>query len=515
MERPLARGALAGAATGAALVMAEVAASLLLGSPLPPRAWAFLAAYCVPAFIIAGALAGRFLPLPRVVAALVWLPCAVYCAAVANQDLLGGRPRWAPLRVAALLVSTLAAAAAAWTTERTIARRSPATVPALILRMALLVAVVAALQALARALHGAPAAAALALPVAASGAAIVAVIVLAPRAARQSPFQAAGSAAAAAGLIALAAAWQAGRPAPGALRDSPQPAAPRGAAALPNVVLVVLDTVRAANLSCYGYERQTTPHLDAFAAGALRYTAASTVSPWSVPAHASLFTGLFAPEHGAGTAQRDAETGLVRPAPLDGRFETLAESLAVRGYATAGISANVLVAPHMNLAQGFLYYDVRASPRALSPRYRTLLQRVQGLLPRALLADPLLAAFPGVFRSAQEITDEATRRPGRQPYFLFLNYMDAHTPYVRRTGFGGRWPGRSPRLPAYGLPQAEAVMAHRRALSAEESAHLRALYDDALSYLDHHLGRLFDALDAQTDRDRTWIDRKSTRLNSS
>jgi arylsulfatase A-like enzyme len=134
---------------------------------------------------------------------------------------------------------------------------------------------------------------------------------------------------------------------------------------------------------------------------------------------------------------------------------------------------------------------------------------VQNRLPRRLLAGPLLAAFPGVYRSAEEITDAATSwlagRPAGQPYFLFLNYMDAHTPFVRRPGFSGRWPGRSPRLPGYGLPRTQLVMARHRTLTDEEAAHLRALYDDALSYLDHHLGRLFQALDAQPDRDRTWV----------
>ena len=204
-------------------------------------------------------------------------------------------------------------------------------------------------------------------------------------------------------------------------------------------------------------------------------------------------------------------------------YRPMAEALAGRGYATAGISANLLVAPHMNLTQGFRYYDVRASPRALSPRYRTLLQRVEALLPRAWLADPLLATFPSVFRSAEEITDAALswlpRRPSGQPYFLFLNYMDAHTPFVRRPGFSGRWPGRSPRLPGYGLRETEAVMAHRRDLTAEEAAHIHALYDDALSYLDHHLGRLLCEDDALRDElGFSWhimpcIDPDSTRLN--
>jgi arylsulfatase A-like enzyme len=506
----IARGAAAGAATAVALVLAEVAASLLMQAALPPRAWAFQALYWIPCFAIAGALGALLIGLSATVSALVWLPAAVYCAAVVNQDLLAGRPRLAPVRLAAVVVSAAAMAAAAWATERVLARRALPPRSGLLLRMALLLPLVAAVHLSARALDGARGAGALAVPGAVAAAGALAAAALAPLAARLSVRSALALAAGLAIVVAVSAAWRAGQPVPGTLRDDPQPAAPPpGAAPLPNVVLIVLDTVRASSLSCYGYERKTTPHLDAFAAQAVRFTAATTVSPWSVPAHASLFTGLFAPEHGAGAPQRDARTGAVLPAPLDGSLVTLAESLSDRGYATAGISSNVLLAPHMNLPQGFRHYDVRRSRLALTPRFGSLLQRVQRLLPSAMLTDRLLSAFPTVFRPAAEITDTALswlgRRPGGQPYFLFLNYMDAHTPFVRHPGFSGRWPGRSPRLPSFGLRGMEPVMAGRRTLTVAEREHLRALYDDALSYLDHHLARLLAALDAQPDRDRTWV----------
>jgi arylsulfatase A-like enzyme len=505
----LAAGAAAGAATAVALVTAEVATGLLLGSGLPPRAWAFLALYWVPSFAVAGAVSGLFLSLEAATAALVWAPSAVYCAAVASQDLLSGRPRLTPLRIAAVLFSAVVVAAAAWATERVLARRQLAPLTGLVLRMALLLSIVAVLQLTGRALRGAPGAAAFAPPAAAAAAGVLAALALAPAARRLSARRACAAAAMVAGAVALLAVWQSRRPAPGALRDDPQPAAAgAGTSIPPRVVLIVLDAVRASSLSCYGYERRTTPHLDALAARGVLFTTATTVSPWSLPSHASIFTGLFAPEHGAGAPQRDATTGRFIPAPLDGSFVTLAEALAERGYATAGVSANPLVAWHTNLAQGFRHYDVRRSSRLLAGP-PTLLQRVQGLLPRAVLADPLLRAFPSAFRSAEEITDAAlawlARRPPGQPYLLFLNYMDAHTPFVSRPGWSGRWPGRSPRLPSFGLGDIEPVMAGRRLYTGEETDHIRALYDDALSYLDHHLGRLLAALDAQGDRDHTWI----------
>jgi arylsulfatase A-like enzyme len=493
----------------AALVVAEAGASLLLGSPLPPRAWAFLALYWIPALAVAGAAGSLVLSHSAVMAALVWLLALVYCVGLAIQDLLAGPARWTPAHAAACAVSVTVFASAALICERSLARRRLGAVQAGLLRLLLVPAAVAAAQIGARGLRGVAASAALVLPMAVAAAVILAGIALAAAAARLSARGALGAAAAVIAAVALPAAWQAGRPPSGALRDGPQPAPPATGPTPPNVVLIVMDAVRAGSVSSYGYERRTTPHLDAFAAGALRFAAATTVSSWSVPTHASLFTGLFAPEHGAGAPQRDARTGLLRPAALDARFVTLAEDLAGRGYATAGISANPLVAPAMGLAQGFRFFDARPSPRALAPGYRSLLQRLQGVLPAALLAEPLRVAFPRAMRSGAEITDAAVdwlgRRPRGQPYLLFVNYMDAHTPFVPRSGFSGRWPGRSPHLPPYGLGDTVAVMAGRRRLTAEESAHLRALYDDALSYLDHHLGRLLAALDAQPDAEDAWI----------
>jgi arylsulfatase A-like enzyme len=274
-------------------------------------------------------------------------------------------------------------------------------------------------------------------------------------------------------------------------------------------VFIVLDTVRAANMSAYGYERLTTPRLDAFARGAIRYTHAMTVSPWSVPAHASLFTGLLPGQHGAGRGVRGAGR-LATPAPLDGGFVTLAEALADTGYATAAISSNLLVAPHMNLVQGFRHVDVRRATRSLPARPSPLLVRVQGLLPRWAVADHVQAWFPSAFRPAAEIADAAIAwlerpRPAGQPYFLFLNFMDAHTPFVAHPGFRDRWPGRSRHLPSFGLPAAGEVLDGQRAITAEEEAHLRALYDAGLSYLDHEVGRLLEFLDVRPDADRTLV----------
>src|SRR6185436_14107597 len=93
---------------------------------------------------------------------------------------------------------------------------------------------------------------------------------------------------------------------------------------VPNVLLIVLDTVRAANLSLYGYSRQTTPHLERFASGGALFTSAFSTAPWTLPSHASMLTGRWESELSADWMR-----------PLDDRFTTLGEALERRGYSTA------------------------------------------------------------------------------------------------------------------------------------------------------------------------------------
>ncbi len=161
----------------------------------------------------------------------------------------------------------------------------------------------------------------------------------------------------------------------------------------PNVVLVVLDTVRADHVSCYGYERETTPHLDVLAASATRYTSVRATGPWTLPSHASMFTGRFAFQHRADSLQN--EDGQWRELPLKQEHTTLAEALGELGYRTGGFAANTgYLRTEFQLDQGFDRYEVEREPGVL-------------LNERAL----------------------AWLDESEGPFFLFVNYMDAHRPY--------------------------------------------------------------------------------------
>ncbi|MEO1087642.1 MAG: sulfatase-like hydrolase/transferase [Acidobacteriota bacterium] len=138
------------------------------------------------------------------------------------------------------------------------------------------------------------------------------------------------------------------------------------------VILIVLDTVRADHLSLYGYPRNTTPHLDDFAREAAVFEHAVSTSSWTLPAHASLFTGLFPLTHGAlrlpgldAEKESLAEKGIHRPAyPLPAETPTLAEHLQQEGFATAAMVSNfAYLDPVFGVDRGFeTYFNVRKTP---------------------------------------------------------------------------------------------------------------------------------------------------------
>ncbi len=128
---------------------------------------------------------------------------------------------------------------------------------------------------------------------------------------------------------------------------------PPAAADAPNVLLVVLDTVRADALGLYGYYRATSPNLERLARRGVLLEWASATAPWTLPSHASMFTGMW-----------PHQLGVSRYRALDAGYPTLAEAFGARGYATAGFVANpVFCHANYGLGRGFVHYeDIPASP---------------------------------------------------------------------------------------------------------------------------------------------------------
>ena len=198
---------------------------------------------------------------------------------------------------------------------------------------------------------------------------------------------------------------------------------------LPPVVLVSFDTTRADHMSVYGYSRKTTPHLEEFARHATLYEDAVAASDWTLPSHASMFAGLYASWHGAHGYAGDP----IEIRPLPDTIPTLAGILRDRGMVTAGVAANkYFLAPEWGLGRGFQSFNVQ-TPVPILPLDRPYYLRYG--IRRLLSCCVDTVGFDQQCRSAEAVnTDAISVIEGQgvrgRSFFLFVNYMDAHAPYV-------------------------------------------------------------------------------------
>jgi len=252
------------------------------------------------------------------------------------------------------------------------------------------------------------------------------------------------------------------------------------------VVLIVLDTMRRDHMSLYGYARRTTPVLERWASRGMVFDDATSVATWTLPSHASMFTGLWPRSHGAHAvrSEREAERNGVAAnvLPLAQEHATLAEIARDHGYRTAGFTANhYYLSKAWGMDQGFEDYLCR------QPRPGLVLKAASDLASRwskRRLVNEEMPCF-----NASELTRAALawlQAHRKTPFFLFLNYMEAHSPNAA--------PG------SQGLPfEDEAyVSAGRRWRPSEVPAEQRSFvneYDREVIYLDRWLGVLLDYLE--------------------
>ena len=283
-------------------------------------------------------------------------------------------------------------------------------------------------------------------------------------------------------------------------RASARPLPPPGS---PNVLLIVMDTVAAGHLSLHGYDRATSTTLVELAERGIRFDSARAASSWTLPSHATMFTGRWLHELSVGWLT-----------PLDRAHPTLAEFLGDRGYATAGFVANTwYCAADSGLARGFTHYQDFIFPELTALKTAVLVSRAlegfqaivyftedwlesAGLLPyverlwRALDTDRKGAAAVN-----RELLDWLSQRPQpERPFFAFLNYFDAHYPYQLPPG----------RLHRFGVEPTDnyqrILIQHwweldKTTLSPEGVAFAADAYDDCIADLDEQLGKLVDELD--------------------
>lgn len=253
----------------------------------------------------------------------------------------------------------------------------------------------------------------------------------------------------------------------------------QAAAGAPNVLLIILDTVRSFSMSAYGYERETSPRIAGLAKRGVLFDRAYSTAPWTLPSHASMFTGRF-PYELSGDMQSS----------LDVTWPTLAETMTQRGYATAGFVANIgYTSAETGLARGFAHYEDRVLSRGSLINASSVM--------RIATNAPLVSKLIGMERFAERKdadrinTDFLRWLPSVQdrPFFVFLNYFDAHRPYHAPRPYDRKYVSSRARV--------RQIMqtAGKKKLPDDASQLLTGAYDGALTYLDDRIGKLIDALE--------------------
>ncbi len=259
----------------------------------------------------------------------------------------------------------------------------------------------------------------------------------------------------------------------------------------PNIVWIVMDAVRADHLSAYGYKRDTAPNLKGLAAGATLYRNAIAPAAFTLPSHASMFTGLYPSRHGA-----HYSPGAPSGRPLTPEVQTLAEVLSEKGYFTAGVTADfAYLGTWTGLNQGYRHYEDWGTIPFLDPNLPFCLYNVVRPVYHRLTPARLwqrVRQANDVNRSVLGLLDRA--HSYESPFFLFINYMDAHSPASVPPPFRDRYPGRNDSLFDDRGLWARRVMTFQRDIEAGERRHLIAQYDGAIAYIDFHLGRVFARL---------------------
>jgi arylsulfatase A-like enzyme len=265
---------------------------------------------------------------------------------------------------------------------------------------------------------------------------------------------------------------------------------------LPNLVLVSIDTLRADHMSLYGYESKTTPSIDTWSRdNATVFTTVVAPSPWTLPSHVSLFSGLDAFRHGI-----NHDVGGIRPGTgpvVITALDMMAEKLRRAGYETAAFTGGAYLHPRFGFAQGFDRYAYWPSRRQDTHELET-----------------------GVDRTLQWTAERSDL-----PFAVFLHTYAVHDPYRVRQPYFDRLAPEGVLAPdgrvalvspensaANGFQQRNRFVfrphgrhQHELEMNDHERRMIRAMYDSGVAYTDAQIGRLLDGLSELGVADRTVV----------
>jgi len=238
-----------------------------------------------------------------------------------------------------------------------------------------------------------------------------------------------------------------------------------------NLLFISIDTCRADHLKCYGYDQDTSAHLDQLAREGVLFENLTAAASWTVPSHMSMFTSLYPSVHGVQTFHSRLGEGV----------STLAQCLAQSGYLTAAFVTGPQLNHRYGFNRGFRFYDDYTVDLTFEEPEVAVTEN-SGNLDR-VVTNPV-------------ITDLATqwlKKHSRENFFLFLHYWDCHYDYVPPPPFDkkfdpdyeGKEDGR------YIYEREGDIVKH---ISVVDLAHMIALYDGEIAYTDEGVGRVLQAL---------------------
>jgi arylsulfatase A-like enzyme len=259
---------------------------------------------------------------------------------------------------------------------------------------------------------------------------------------------------------------------------------PAPAAGAPNILFIVVDTLRADHLSAYGYPRRTSPELDRLAQEGVLFESAIATSSWTLPSHASLLTGRYPYEHGV-------QDGSSRGQHLfDDRYPSLAEVLQAEGYRTGAFSANREFFTRLwGFGRGFIRFEDYFQSVADSAVSTVLGQKFFQLFLRRLGVEDI----PGRRRAVNITRDALTwiNRDRGRPFFVFLNYFDTHDPYLPPQPYRSKFS----KLANPGGILNEVMGRFSPPLKPEQMQSEIDAYDGAIAYVDEEVRHLMEGLE--------------------
>jgi arylsulfatase A-like enzyme len=270
-----------------------------------------------------------------------------------------------------------------------------------------------------------------------------------------------------------------------------------------NVLFVVMDTVRKAHLSVYGHDRETTPALEEFATEATTFEQALAPAPWTLPVHASMFTGQYPSEHGASQENPYLEGAT-----------TLAESLSIP---SACYSSNAWITPYTGLTAGFSDQDnffqvmpgeFLSGPLARAWRAMNDSETLRGIADRLVEVGNRVhehfAGGEGADSKTPQVIDRTVEFiDAHEEYFAFINLMDAHLPYHPPEEYKAEF---APGVDSTDVCQnSKEYNSGARDIDESEWEAIRGLYDAEIRHIDAQLDRLFSWMRENDEWEETLV----------